>query len=226
MIRLFDIVFSLFGLFFLVPLFLITIVILRFTGEGEVFYKQQRIGKQRGQFHIYKFATMLKESPHIGSGELTEFNDPRVLPAGRILRKTKINELPQLYNVLKGDMSLVGPRPQTSKFFSLFSSRSQKAISSVRPGVTGISSLIFRDEEAMFRWADDPVHFDDTILTPYKGLLEEWFVANQSVSLYFKIILLTVISVFRPGQSLPTGYFKALPEPPAELLALMKKSDR
>ena len=116
--RFFDIFFSGLALLVLSPLFIILILILRFSGEGEIFFLQERIGKDNKPFMLFKFATMLKNSPHIGTGTITVKNDPRVLPIGKFLRKSKINELPQLINIFKGDMSSIGPRPLTLKAFS------------------------------------------------------------------------------------------------------------
>jgi len=168
-------------------------------------------------FSIYKFATMVKDSPMIGSGELTEYNDPRVLPVGKFLRKSKLNELPQLFNVFTGDMSLIGPRPQTLRYFNLFSHKSRELISQVRPGVTGIGSLLFRDEEEIFRKSEDAILLDDTVITPYKGELEEWYSLNQSFYLYLKILFLTIVTVVFPRYIQPENYFDDLPEMPSEL---------
>src|SRR5690606_26719993 len=107
----FDIVFSFLALLLLSPLLIPIILLLKFTGEGEVFYLQKRMGFRNKEFYIWKFATMLKNSPNMGSGDVTTRNDPRVTPMGKFLRMSKINELPQLINILKGDMSFVGPRP-------------------------------------------------------------------------------------------------------------------
>jgi lipopolysaccharide/colanic/teichoic acid biosynthesis glycosyltransferase len=111
MLRVLDFGFSAIALLVLMPLLLPVCILLRFTGEGEVFYAQTRIGLNGKTFKLLKFATMLKNSPQIGAGAITVTNDPRVLPIGRFLRKTKINELPQILNILLGDMSIVGPRP-------------------------------------------------------------------------------------------------------------------
>ena len=109
--RFIDLCFSSLGLIILLPLFLAVAILLKFTGEGDIFYLQERIGLNGKTFFIIKFATMLRNSPNIGSGTITSKNDSRILPVGKILRKTKINELPQLLNVLFGDMSIIGPRP-------------------------------------------------------------------------------------------------------------------
>ena len=115
--RILDIVFSLFLLFILLPVFFPVMLILKFTGENEIFYLQNRIGKNMSKFKLYKFTTMLKNSENMGSGAITVQGDSRVLPFGRFLRKSKINELPQLINIIKNNMSFVGPRPLLDKQF-------------------------------------------------------------------------------------------------------------
>ena len=138
MTRLCDIVLALIALIILCPLLLPVVLVLRLTGEGEIFYVQERIGLSQRPFGLLKFATMLKNSPHMGTGTITVRNDPRVLPVGRILRKTKINELPQLLNVLAGDMSVIGPRPLTKNHFNHYSPELRDVIGSVRPGLSGL----------------------------------------------------------------------------------------
>jgi lipopolysaccharide/colanic/teichoic acid biosynthesis glycosyltransferase len=221
MIRLVDFVSTTVALALLSPLLLVVILILRFTGEHEVFYLQERIGRGGTPFRVFKFATMLKESPNLSGGYLTQKDDPRVLPFGRFLRKWKINELPQLLNVWLGQMSLVGPRPQAAVHYNLYNSRQKAAIDSLKPGLTGLGSLIFRDEEGLLERSGldfDYVH--DELITPYKGDLEVWYAANQSIGLYFKILFLTAISILAPGGSYLNG-FRELPQPPAELRALL-----
>ena len=147
--RFFDIVVSLIVLIILSPLLIPIIIILRFTGEGYVFYYQQRIGYRNTYFNIIKFATMLKNSPNMGTGTITLRNDPRLLPMGKFLRKSKINELPQILNVLKGDMSLVGPRPLVDKTYNAYPETIRYKVYDSIPGITGIGSVVFRDEEAL-----------------------------------------------------------------------------
>ena len=182
--RLLDILFSGVALLILAPLLVPIMVLLRFTGEGEIFYVQRRIGRDGKMFGLLKFATMLKNSPNLGTGTVTVKNDPRVLPMGGFLRKTKINELPQLINILLGDMSIVGPRPQTQRCFDAFPKVSQIEIMKVRPGLSGIGSIFFRDEEDLMHAAKDPNRFYDEVIMPYKGALEEWYVRNASLSTY------------------------------------------
>jgi hypothetical protein len=128
---------------------------------------QSRVGRSGKPFNLYKFVTMLKNSPAIGTGTVTIKNDPRILPIGHFLRKTKINELPQLLNILFGDMSVIGPRPQTQRCFDAFTATSQAAIVQVRPGLSGIGSIIFRDEENLLHGQADSVRFYDEVIAPY-----------------------------------------------------------
>lgn len=220
-IRAFDFVATTIALAFFAPMLLALVIVLRFSGEGEILYKQLRIGRGGKPFFVYKFATMLKNSPMIGSGELTEYDDPRVLPVGKFLRKSKLNELPQLLNVISGDMSLVGPRPQTCRYFNLYNCRSRELIAGVKPGITGLGSLFFRDEEEIFRKSSDALWLDDNVITPYKGQLEEWFIQNRSFYLYLKILFLTVYAVMLPQYFQAERYFSGLPEMPPELRKIL-----
>ena len=215
--RFFDIFFSVLGFLLLTPLFLLTIIILKLTGEGEIFFFQERIGKDGKVFKLFKFATMLKDSPNIGTGTITMKGDPRVLPVGKYLRKTKINELPQLLNIFFGDMSIIGPRPLTAQSFSSYSAETQKIIQKVRPGLSGIGSIIFRGEEEIMHGASASVDFYDNIIAPYKGSLEEWFVSNKGIYIYFLVILITAWAVVFPSTQIAWRVFKDLPEPPSEL---------
>lgn len=215
--RLFDIVFSGIALTALVPIFLPLMIILRMTGEGEIFFLQDRIGLNGKFFKIFKFATMLKDSPNIGTGTVTLHNDPRVLPLGSFLRKTKINELPQLINIFKGDMSVIGPRPQTQRCFDAFPKQSQQEILKVRPGLSGIGSIVFRNEDEMMHVNSDPDKFYDEIVMPYKASLETWYVSNQNMWTYFSLIVLTVWVVLIPKTNLVWRIFKDLPPSPDNL---------
>lgn len=222
LIRSFDLIFSLSALLALSPLLLLVAITLRLSGEGEVFYRQVRIGKGGREFHLLKFATMIKNSPDIGSGELTLSNDPRVLPLGRILRKTKLNELPQLLNIVAGDLSLIGARPQTRRYYNCYHPADRAWIDTIRPGLSGVGSILFRDEETLLSKVDDPVTFDDQVITPYKGQVEHWFVVNQSVSLYFELIVTTVLVVLLPSSGLHQRLLRRLPPPPASLSKLLE----
>ena len=215
--RIFDIIFSTIALLVLAPLLIPIVIILRLTGEGEIFFVQQRVGQGGQMFGLLKFATMLKDSPNLGTGTITTKDDPRVLPFGKFLRQTKLNELPQLLNILTGDMSVIGPRPQTQRCFNAFPLRSQCEIIKTRPGLSGIGSIVFRGEEQMMDAAGDPDALYDQVIMPYKGLLEEWYVAHQSLRLYFLLIFITAWVVVFPNSRLFWRLFPALPEPPQAL---------
>ena len=145
--RLADLIIVFFVLLFTLWIFIPCILILWCTGEHYIWYQQKRVGFKNQRFNILKFATMLYNSPNMGTGSLTTRNDPRVLPFGKLLRKTKINELPQIFNVFAGSMSVVGPRPQMEIDFYRFPQEVQEHIYDSKPGITGIGSIVFRDEE-------------------------------------------------------------------------------
>ena len=215
--RFFDILFSSTALLILSPLLIPIIIILKLTGEGEVFFLQERIGIGGHEFKLFKFATMLKNSANIGTGTVTIKGDPRVLPVGRFLRKTKINELPQLLNILLGDMSVIGPRPLTTQTFEAYSMNTQNIIKQVRPGLSGIGSIIFRNEEEIIDYKNASLDFYANSIAPYKGSLEEWFVLNKGILIYFISIFVTIWAVLFPKTKLAWKVFKDLPEPPNEL---------
>ena len=208
--RIFDILIAGIALVLLSPILIPSIMILLVTGEREVFYFQKRIGYKNRPFDIWKFATMLKNSPNIGTGEITLRNDPRVTKFGKILRMTKVNELPQIINVFKGDMSIVGPRPLMEVSFKLYPEDVQRVIYNCRPGMTGIGSLIFRDEEQIVSEAADPKAMYAAIY-PYKGALELWYQKNASLYTDFMIIFLTAWSILFPENKLVNKVFKDLP---------------
>jgi lipopolysaccharide/colanic/teichoic acid biosynthesis glycosyltransferase len=223
--RFFDMFFSGLALLVLAPLLVPIFLVLRFSGEGEVFFLQERVGKGGDVFKLFKFATMLKDSPNVGTGTVTMKEDPRVLPVGKLLRKTKINELPQLLNIFKGDMSIIGPRPQTRRCFDAFPKSSQDEIIKVRPGLSGIGSIVFRDEEDMMHANNDPDKFYDEIVMPYKGSLEEWYVSNRNIWSYFSLIGLTVWVVINSNSALVWKLFKDLPDPPVVIRTILNFPD-
>tara|TARA_B100001059_G_scaffold236765_1_gene290056 strand:+ start:9209 stop:9862 length:654 start_codon:yes stop_codon:yes gene_type:complete len=212
--RYLDIIFSFIALVFLLPLFIPIIIILFFTGENKVFYFQDRVGYKNKIFKIFKFATMVQNSPNIGSGSLTLKNDPRVLPFGSFLRKTKINELPQIINIIIGDLSIVGPRPQMNVDFQKYSNKVKEKIYNVKPGLTGIGSIVFRDEESLISSInnEDPHIFYKRVIAPYKGELEMWYQKKKSIILDFQLIFLTAWVVFFPDSNLYEQWFEDLPK--------------
>lgn len=215
--RILDIFFSSLALFVLSPLLVPIAIILRFSGEGEVFYFQERIGRYGKPFRLFKFATMLKNSPNIGTGTVTMKGDPRVLPVGKFLRKTKINELPQLFNILIGDMSVIGPRPLAQQAFSTYPEHAQRIVTQVRPGLSGVGSIIFHREEEILAGEAGSMDFYKAVLGPYKSSLEVWYVSNQGLGIYFASIILTLLSIVLPQSSIVWRIFVNLPVPPNEL---------
>jgi lipopolysaccharide/colanic/teichoic acid biosynthesis glycosyltransferase len=216
--RLLDVTLATGALVAIFPLLAVAAVILRCTGEGDVFYMQDRVGRNGNIFKLLKFATMLRDSPKLGAGAVTLKDDPRVLPFGRFLRRSKINELPQLWNVLVGDMSLVGPRPMVPKTFAAYPAESQPILSSVRPGLSGVGSIIFRDEESLLGGSDNPISFYSKVVNPYKAELECWYVEHQGLRTYIEVISLTMWAVMFKKTKLPWRIWQSLPTPPGDLI--------
>jgi lipopolysaccharide/colanic/teichoic acid biosynthesis glycosyltransferase len=217
--RISDIILSLVVIAILSPLFLVIIVILKLTGEGEVFYRQQRVGLGGRLFGVFKFATMAKNSENTGTGLITIKGDPRVFPFGRFLRKTKINEFPQILNILIGDMSFVGPRPQVKKHFDAYSENVRKEITKIRPGLTGIGSIVFRDEEGILE-KNKLLSYEEcysTVIAPYKGDLELWYIRKNSFGLYITLIAITAWVVVFSDSKIVLKLFKDIPQPPQEI---------
>ena len=215
--RIFDLIFSGLALLILSPLLIPLVIILRVTGEGEIFFPQIRIGQGGKSFKLYKFATMLKDSPNIGNGTVTLHKDPRILPVGHFLRKTKINELPQLFNIFLGDMSIIGPRPQAKRSFDAFSSSAQASIIKVKPGLSGAGSIVFRNEEGMMHANKNPNEIYDKIVMPYNGDLDKWCVDKKGIKTDFLLIALTVFVVLFSKSDLIWKIFNDMPKPPKEL---------
>ncbi|QGY46578.1 sugar transferase [Maribellus comscasis] len=216
--RVIDVVLSLTAILILLPFWIPICIILLVTGEHEVFYFQQRIGYKNKPFYIWKHATMMKASETMKGGLHTTRNDPRVLPFGKFLRKTKINELPQLINIFKGDMSIIGPRPLVDKTFTPYPKHVQENIYNVKPGLTGIGSIIFRDEEHLLSETSmDPKEFYAKHISPYKGELELWYQKNLSFRTDLKLVFCTAWVILVPDSELPYKIFKGLPLKPEAL---------
>jgi len=212
--RFIDLSLSIIVLIIISPLFLPIVIILLLTGEHYVFYTHDRVGYQGKTFRLIKFSTMLKDSPNLGTKDITVRNDPRVFPFGRFLRKTKINELSQIFNVIKGDMSIIGPRPLTPRNFDFYQEEFKENISKLKPGLSGIGSIVFRDEEAILSTYKTSLdNFYRINISPYKGELETWYLKNQSNWLDLKLMMLTVLIIIRPSVNVK-NYLKDLPERP------------
>lgn len=210
--RSFDILMSLIAILCLSWLLIPIILILLCTGEHEVFYRQQRVGRGGKLFGVLKFATMLKNSEKIGTGLVTTRNDPRVLPFGKFLRKTKLNELPQLFNIVGGSMSVVGPRPMVQPDYDAYSEEAKQCYNDITPGLSGIGSIVFRDEEYYISQAKDPMVFLRSVIQPFKGDLEVWYHQNRNLWVDFLIIFLTAWVVLFPKSELVYKVFPTLPK--------------
>jgi len=211
--RLMDVTLSGLALLVLSPLLIPVCIGLALTGEHYVFYLQERIGFHNARFSLWKFATMLKNSPKMAGGLHTTRRDPRVLPLGHFLRMTKINELPQLINILKGDMSVVGPRPLVDKTFDPYPDHVKQVIYNVRPGLTGIGSIVFRDEERLLSESGiPPAEFYAKHIAPAKGELELWYQQHMTLWTDCMIIFLTAWVIISPHSQLIYRVFKDLPK--------------
>ncbi len=210
--RLFDIISSGLVILAFLPIGIVLALILRFTGEGEIFYRQKRVGRYAKTFEVLKFATMLKDSPNLGTGTITKKNDPRVLPLGGFLRKTKLNEVPQLWNIFVGDMSVVGPRPLTKETRDYIPAEMLKELEAVQPGLSGIGSIVFRDEETLIHESGEDYHaFYSREIAPYKGEVELWYKQHKSFFLDMKIIFVTIWVVLFSNSKILNRAFAGLP---------------
>ena len=218
--RILDLVIAIISLIILSPIFIVSIIILSVTGEREVFYHQKRVGYKQKDFKMWKFATMMKDSEKIGNKDMTLRNDPRVTKFGKFLRISKINELPQIFNVIFGNMSIVGPRPLLRVSFEMYPPKDAKHVYDSKPGITGIGPMLLRDEEKIVSDASekgaDPRAFYKNEIYPYKGKVEMWYQDNKSLWTDILIIFLTAWVIIFSKSNLPYKVFKSLPPRPAE----------
>lgn len=195
MIRVCDIVFSFFGLLFLSPLFLIIALWIIIDNPGPVFYRQQRVGKDGKDFGLLKFRSM-----RVGADKMSLITigdrDPRVTRAGYYIRKYKIDELPQLWNVLTGDMSLVGPRPEVRRYVDLYTDEQRKVLS-VRPGITDYASIEYIDENRLLAQSTDPDKTYIEQIMPAKIALNMRYIGHETLGEYLKILFLTMTKIIR-----------------------------
>jgi lipopolysaccharide/colanic/teichoic acid biosynthesis glycosyltransferase len=192
-------------------------IVLKFTGEHYIFYKQPRVGCYGKDFTLLKFATMLKDSPNLPGGYFTLKNDPRILPLGKFLRKTKINELPQLINILAGQMSIIGYRPLVRQGYEKYSDEIKRKLFYMKPGLSSLASIAVRNEEEILQQIDDKESFYTNVIIPYKAELENWFMEHNNLLIYFKIIFYTMFVIIRPCSNRWEKAFKDLPAIPHEL---------
>ena len=194
--RIFDLVFVIPGLLLLSPVLFLSAFSVKIDTTGPVFFRQERVGKYGELFRIFKFRTMVVDAESFG-GKVTVGRDPRITRSGAFLRKYKLDELPQLINVFKGEMSLVGPRPEVPEYVAHWPADARELVLSVPPGITDFASIEFRNENDLLDGADDPVEKYIQEITPIKLEFYERYVRERSLWLDFRLILQTVVAVFR-----------------------------
>lgn len=191
--RLFDLTSSFLGMLCLSPLMVAVALLVKATSRGPILFKQERMGRRFRPFLICKFRTMVQDAPKLG-GQITCGEDPRITQVGRILRKTKIDELPQLFNVLKGDMSLVGPRPEAPKYVEMFH-ESYEEILQVRPGITDLASIKYRDEATVLAQAENPELAYTEIILPEKIRLAREYIRRRSFAFDLYLVITTIVKI-------------------------------
>lgn len=199
--RCFDLFFSVLGVLILLPLIIVVSILIKLTSKGAVLFKQVRVTKDGKLFKIYKFRTMRENSE--GNKQITVGNDSRITSIGHILRKTKLDELPQLFNVIKGEMSLVGPRPEVSRYVELYTEE-QRKILSVPAGITDYASIYFSNESELLGKAEDPEKYYIEKIMPHKIDLNMKYINNMGILTDIKIIMLTILKI--------AGFVKMNPE--------------
>lgn len=193
--RIFDILFSSIGLILISPILLVISIIIKITSEGPILFKQVRVGKDNKDFKILKFRTMIVDADKKGL-KITVKDDPRITKIGKLLRKTKLDELPQLFNVLLGDMSFVGPRPEVRKYVDLYTEE-QKQVLSVRPGITDLASIKYRNENELLDQSSNPEETYINEIMPSKLKINLDYVKNINLVNDIKLILLTIKTVIK-----------------------------
>ena len=195
MIRFFDFILSLVGLVVVAPIFIVLAIWIKIDSQGPVFYKQVRVGQNGIDFGLFKFRSMVVDADKKGLITVGG-RDPRITRSGYFIRKYKLDELPQLINVLLGDMSLVGPRPEVRKYVELYTDEQQKVLS-VKPGITDYASIEYMDENEILGKSNDPEKTYIEEIMPEKIKYNMKYIQNKNVSEYFKIIFLTLLKIVR-----------------------------
>lgn len=194
--RLFDLFFSTIGLLLLLPLFLFLALWIKINSRGTVFFRQTRVGRFGRPFQIYKFRTMCSDAESKGR-QITVGDDPRITTSGRFLRRYKLDELPQLINVVRGEMSLVGPRPEVPRYVELYPEKARERVLSVPPGITDYASIEYKDENDILGRADDPDKAYVEQVMPVKLRYYERYVLERSLWVDFKLILATLKAIIK-----------------------------
>jgi len=211
--RFFDIVFALMGIVITGPFLLLSILIIFISGETKPLFIQLRVGKDRQLFRFYKLRTM-KRTQSQNSGPITFHGDDRITKVGLFLRWSKMDEFPQFFNVLNGDLSFVGPRPLMPETFYAYDKSTQKRIAKVKPGITGVGSVVFRNEALLLKQAGENKQKDFYLnkILPYKGELEEWYVKHQSFGVDLKLLFFSAAVIAYSRMTGLHNYFKNLPK--------------
>ncbi len=191
--RLFDIAAATFGIVILLPLYVFIAIWIKLSSKGPVFYLQKRVGKDFKEFELYKFRSMVVDAERVGPG-VTSSDDPRITKVGKFLRNSKLDELPQLFNVLKGDMSLVGPRPELQKFVD-YEKESYRRVLTIKPGITDNAAIEFRDEEQIMSQYEDKEKAYLAIILPQKIKLYNEYIEHISFGNDIKLILKTLKAI-------------------------------
>jgi lipopolysaccharide/colanic/teichoic acid biosynthesis glycosyltransferase len=191
--RIFDLFAAVVGIFVLLPLFCIVAIWIKLDSPGPVLFKQTRIGRFGQEFTIYKFRTMVTDAEKMGK-QITVSNDARITPSGQFLRKYKLDELPQLFNVVKGDMSLVGPRPEVPKYVAYYTDK-QLQVLNVLPGITDLASIKFRNENELLENTTDPENLYIQTIMPQKLDLNMQYIAQVNLGFDLLLILKTLLRV-------------------------------
>jgi len=194
--RLFDFVFSFLGLFISSPILLVVAIMIKFDSKGPVFYRGVRAGRHEKPFKIFKFRTMIPKAEKLG-GPSTSGDDPRLTKIGKFLKRYQLDELPQLINVVKGEMSLVGPRPEVKMYVDMLSEEERKIIFSVRPGMTDFASLWNFHEGEILKGSSDPEKTYLEKVRPRKIELQLKYIEERSFWLDIKLIFKTILKIFK-----------------------------
>lgn len=196
MIRFFDILLSSLGLIFLSPLFILFSIWIKIDSKGPVLFKQLRVGKDNQDFYLFKFRSMICDAEKKGLQLTVGEKDDRITNSGRFIRKFKLDELPQLFNVLKADMSIVGPRPEVRKYVDMYDDE-QKKVLSVRPGITDYASIEYLDESIILGKSENPEETYIDVILPSKIQYNMKYINNQTLVEYFNIIFLTINRIIK-----------------------------
>ena len=201
-----DLIFALAGLLVTSPIVLLVIILKKLAGEKEIFYIKGRVGKGGRLFPFIKLSSMTPAKKGEKTSSLTLSNDSRITPLGHLIRKTKIDEFPQFVNIIRGELSFVGPRPMMPKIYKDYSKGVKAELSKIRPGVTGLATVVFRNEAQLLEDSDytDELQFYKEVIAPTKGAIELIYIKNQGFALDFILLLLTVWQIIRPQSLL--GY--------------------